>query len=96
MSQTVRVSRQVPILRSSGQPTRQSKTADSSAFVLSAGLCPAPSSYEPYTYLTAMYAAGAHGYFDAMNMHPYITPTLLFRQVMPGTPGVTCRSCAVS
>ena len=50
------------------------KTADSSAFVLSAGLCPAPSSYEPYTYLTAMYAAGAHGYFDAMNMHPYSYP----------------------
>jgi hypothetical protein len=50
------------------------KAADPKAFVLSAGLCPNGGSNEPYTYLTAMYAAGAHGYFDAFNLHPYSYP----------------------
>jgi hypothetical protein len=48
--------------------------ADSSAFVLAAGLCPNSGSYEPYTYLQAMYTAGAKGYFDAANLHPYSYP----------------------
>jgi len=50
------------------------KAADPSAFVLAAGLCPAGGSNEPYTYLTAMYAAGVKGYFDAANDHPYSFP----------------------
>jgi hypothetical protein len=50
------------------------KAAQPSAFVLAGGLCPAGGDDEPYTYLAAMYAAGAHGYFDAMNMHPYSSP----------------------
>jgi hypothetical protein len=50
------------------------KRADPSAFVLAAGLCPNGGSYEPYTYLQAMYRAGAKGYFDAANDHPYSFP----------------------
>jgi hypothetical protein len=50
------------------------KKADSQAFVLTAGLCPAAGSNEPYTYLQAMYNAGAKGYFDAANDHPYTFP----------------------
>lgn len=51
------------------------KAADPSAFVLMAGLCPPDDTADlPYTYLTAMYAAGAKGYFDAMNDHPYSYP----------------------
>jgi hypothetical protein len=50
------------------------KAADPTAFVLMAGLCPESGSNEPYTYLTAMYADGVHGYFDAANMHPYSYP----------------------
>lgn len=49
-------------------------TADPSAFVLAGGLCPNTGSYEPYTYLQAMYADGAKGYFDAANLHPYSYP----------------------
>lgn len=48
--------------------------ADSKAFVLSAGLCPALAANEPYNYLTAMYADGVAGYFDAFNLHPYSHP----------------------
>jgi len=50
------------------------KAADPSATVLAGGLCPAGGSNEPYTYLTAMYADGAQGYFDAANDHPYSFP----------------------
>ena len=50
------------------------KTADSQARVLTAGMCPAGGSNEPYTYLQAMYTAGAQGYFDAFNDHPYSAP----------------------
>jgi hypothetical protein len=50
------------------------KKADPGAFVLAAGLCVNGGSYEPYTYLQAMYRAGAKGYFDAANDHPYTYP----------------------
>jgi hypothetical protein len=50
------------------------KAAYPSATVLTGGLCSAGGSNEPYTYLTAMYAAGAQGYFDAANVHPYSFP----------------------
>jgi hypothetical protein len=50
------------------------KTADAKSFVVAGGLCPNSGSNEPYTFLTAMYAAGAHGYFDALNDHPYSFP----------------------
>lgn len=51
------------------------KTADSTAFVISAGLAPEgdslPSTLSPLTFLQNMYTAGAHGYMDAVGMHPY-------------------------
>lgn len=50
------------------------KAVDPSATVLMSGLGTGPGSQEPYTYLQAMYAAGAKGYFDAANMHPYSFP----------------------
>lgn len=50
------------------------KAADPNAFVITGGLCPASGSNEPYNYLTAMYADGAKGYFDAFNLHPYSYP----------------------
>jgi len=50
------------------------KAADPTATVLMAGLCPNSGSNSPPTYLTAMYAAGAKGYFDAANDHPYTYP----------------------
>jgi hypothetical protein len=42
------------------------KAADPSATVVSGGLANAD-----YDYLTAMYKAGAHGYMDAVAVHPY-------------------------
>lgn len=50
------------------------KAADPASAVITAGLCPKSGSNEPYTYLQAMYAAGAAGYFDAVGMHPYSYP----------------------
>ncbi len=52
---------------------------DPNATVISAGLAPAAdsvadSTYEPYTYLSDMYAAGAQGYMDAIGEHPYSFP----------------------
>lgn len=47
------------------------KAADSSATVLMSGL---DSSSKPDVYLQAMYDAGAKGYFDAVNAHPYSYP----------------------
>ena len=52
------------------------KAADPSSIVLMSGLGVGPGSQEPYTYLEAMYAAGAKGYFDAANMHPYSFPNM--------------------
>lgn len=50
------------------------KGADPSAAVITAGMCPKSGANEPYTYLEAMYTAGAAGYFDAVAMHPYSYP----------------------
>jgi hypothetical protein len=54
------------------------KRADPTAFVVSAGLSPYgargdASAHEmnPLTFLERMYAAGAHGRFDALGWHPY-------------------------
>ncbi len=49
------------------------KAADSSASVLMSGL---DSSSKPDVYLQAMYDAGAKGYFDAVNAHPYSYPDM--------------------
>jgi hypothetical protein len=50
------------------------KAADPNSTVLAAGLCPNSGSNEPYTYITAMYQAGAKGYFDDLNDHAYSIP----------------------
>jgi hypothetical protein len=47
------------------------KADDPTSTVLSSGLSNATASEAPATYLNAMYAAGAKGYFDAVAMHPY-------------------------
>lgn len=52
------------------------KQADPKAVVVAAGLAaanetPGGSVINPVTFLTAMYAAGAAGYFDAVSFHPY-------------------------
>lgn len=44
--------------------------------VLMAGMSPGGGSQDPSTFLTAIYAAGGHGYFDAGNIHPYTWPDL--------------------
>jgi polysaccharide biosynthesis protein PslG len=49
------------------------KAADSSATVLMSGL---DFSGKPDAYLQAMYDAGAKGYFDAVNAHPYSYPDM--------------------
>jgi hypothetical protein len=55
------------------------KRLEPAATVLTGGLAPAPdassgATMEPLTYLRKMYAAGAHGYFDAVADHPYSYP----------------------
>jgi hypothetical protein len=55
------------------------KAVQPASTVLTAGLSPAAdasngSQMSPATFLTDMYAAGAHGYFDAVGMHPYSFP----------------------
>jgi polysaccharide biosynthesis protein PslG len=52
------------------------KIADPSSMLLMSGLSTGSGSQEPYTYLQAMYAAGAKGYFDAANIHPYSFPDM--------------------
>ena len=57
------------------------KSANANAEVLVGGMAAAPdasggASYEPVTYLTDMYAAGAKGSFDAVADHPYSFPDL--------------------
>lgn len=47
------------------------KSDESSSTVLSSGLAPGTGSDARATYLKAMYAAGAKGYFDAVGVHPY-------------------------
>jgi hypothetical protein len=55
------------------------KQADPNATVLTSGLGnngDSSSPAYPVNYLTAMYANGAKGYFDAVNIHPYTFPEL--------------------
>lgn len=50
------------------------KQADPSSFVISAGVAPAATdgtNYTQYDFIQGMYAAGAHGFFDALGDHPY-------------------------
>ncbi|HWS83134.1 MAG TPA: hypothetical protein VN207_02635 [Ktedonobacteraceae bacterium] len=70
---TITAANYVPILKAAYTAI---KNADSSSTVLMSGLGPGPNSQEPYTYLQAMYAAGAQGYFDAANLHPYSFPDM--------------------
>ena len=56
------------------------KAADPTATVLTGGTAPAPdatdgSDYQPATWLRALYARGAGGYFDGVAHHPYSFPT---------------------
>ena len=53
------------------------KAADPSSVVISAGLAAVgdtDSAIDPVTFFAAMYAAGAHGSFDAVGDHPYSFP----------------------
>lgn len=50
------------------------KQADPTATVISAGVAPAATdgtNYTQYDFIKGMYAAGSHGYFDALGDHPY-------------------------
>jgi hypothetical protein len=50
---------------------------DSHAYVITGGLSPQPdnaTAMSPVKFLTAMYADGAKGYFDAVSDHPYTFP----------------------
>ncbi len=51
--------------------------SDAQAIVVTAGLSPqatADGAYSPYDFASALYANGAHGYFDALGDHPYTFP----------------------
>jgi polysaccharide biosynthesis protein PslG len=50
------------------------KSVQPHSTVVSAGLSRAWEPDAPPTFLRAMYASGAKGYFDAMAMHPYVYP----------------------
>jgi hypothetical protein len=55
------------------------KAVDPSAFVISGGLAPEATdgtNISPIDFLTAMYADGAKGSFDALGYHPYSFPAL--------------------
>lgn len=55
---------------------RAIKAAQPTARVLSAGLAPGTddgANIDPRTFLTAMYAAGSKGHYDAVGWHPYST-----------------------
>jgi putative cell wall-binding protein len=61
------------------------KGVDPSAAVLFGGLAPAADGVEqisPITFVRSAYGAGAHGYFDAVAVHPYSWPAM---PVEPGT-----------
>ncbi|HEX9133997.1 MAG TPA: glycosyl hydrolase, partial [Ktedonobacteraceae bacterium] len=53
------------------------KVADPSSTVLMSGLGTKRGRQEPFSYLQAIYTAGAKGYFDAVNMHLYSFPEML-------------------
>jgi polysaccharide biosynthesis protein PslG len=50
------------------------KAVQPNSNVIASGLSPAYESDAPPVFVTAMYAAGAKGFFDAMAMHPYVFP----------------------
>lgn len=50
------------------------KSVSSTATIVAGGLSPDSSGIDPVTYVTAMYNAGAGGYFDALALHPYTFP----------------------
>lgn len=50
------------------------KATQPNSTVIAAGLSPAVGADAPPVFVNAMYAAGAKGYFDAMAMHPYVSP----------------------
>jgi polysaccharide biosynthesis protein PslG len=55
------------------------KSVDPAAFVISGGLAPEVTdgtNIAPVDFLTAMYASGAKGSFDAVGFHPYCYPAL--------------------
>lgn len=59
------------------------KKVQPTALVITGGLGPGPNSggsMEPLTFWKAMYAAGAHGYFDAIASHPYSFPDMPWQQ----------------
>jgi hypothetical protein len=77
------------------------KSADPTAFVVSAGLAPygaygqrAPGLMNPLSFLEGMYAAGAKGSFDALGFHPYnfgglfFHPSSAWSQVADTSPSV--------
>lgn len=58
---------------------RAIKSVDPSAFIVSGGLAPVKprnGSITAIRFLKAMYAHGAHGYFNALGDHPYCFPVL--------------------
>jgi hypothetical protein len=75
-SPTVTAAQYVPYLQAAYTAIKQ---VDPSSTILTSGLGtyddPSLASY-PVNYLTAMYAAGAKGYFDAVNIHPYSYPLM--------------------
>jgi hypothetical protein len=73
---TITAAQYVPLLKATYTAIKQ---ADPSATVLTSGLGNngnTTSTAYPVNYLTAMYADGAKGYFDAVNIHPYTFPQL--------------------
>jgi polysaccharide biosynthesis protein PslG len=52
------------------------KAADPTSTVITGGLSPDTSGIDTLTFVRAMYAAGAGGYFDALGLHPYAFPFL--------------------
>lgn len=50
------------------------KAVSSTATIVAGGLSPDSSGIDPVTFVTAMYNAGAGGYFDALALHPYSFP----------------------
>jgi hypothetical protein len=77
------------------------KSADPTAFVVSAGLAPygaygqrGPGHMNPLSFLEGMYAAGAKGSFDAVGFHPYnfgglfFHPSSAWSQVADTSPSV--------
>jgi polysaccharide biosynthesis protein PslG len=63
----------VPVLRAA---YRAIKRANPDAIILASGLGPGAGAAAPDRYLKAMYDAGARGYFDAANLHPYSFPAM--------------------